>query len=122
MSLFKSAKPEGITAPKIESAIPVSQIDLASRYDIYCSFMGEERLYEGVKITGIRTLDRISDFGSALIGGFVEIEASNGARMMIPCHMIQMLCDHGMKPAYRVLRSWVPPGDGDSWKNGPEND
>jgi hypothetical protein len=61
------------------SSIPVTQFDLSVRYDIYCTLGCEERLYEGVRIVGVRTFDRLTEFSGA-IGGLLEIEAANGAR------------------------------------------
>jgi hypothetical protein len=80
-------------------------IDPSKRYDIYCSIPSEDRLYEDVKIVAIRTFEKKKqDFGMALIGGYLEIETSNGARMMIPHIRMYMICEHGMQPKYKVLR------------------
>ncbi len=99
-----------------ENPIPVTPFDVRRRYDIYCSLVGEERLYENIKLAGIRTFDRITQFSSGALGGLLEIEASDGTRMLIPQHGIQMICEHGAKPKYKVLRSWGPPDEGDSWR------
>lgn len=103
MSLFKATNEETSGTP-----VSITHFDVSMRYDIYCSFIGEERLYEDVRITAIRTLDRITQYSSGVLGGFVEIEASSGARMMIPSHLIQMVCEHGAQPSYRVLRKLMP--------------
>lgn len=100
MSLFKTPKVESTDGP-----LPVTAIDLSKRYDLYCWFVGEDRLYEDVTFVGIRTFERKSQFSSGLLGGFIEIEARNGARIMIPHHHIHMICEHGSQPTYTVLRS-----------------
>ena len=53
--------------------IPISQMDLTKRYDIYCTDLNHDRLYENVRFIGIRTFDRVTEFSSGLIGGFLEI-------------------------------------------------
>ncbi len=91
--------------PEPDNSIPVSVIDLSKRYDIYCYIPSEDRLYENVRIVGIKTLEMPKhQFGTAVIGGYIEIEAHNGTRMMIPHIRIYMICEHGAQPAYKVLR------------------
>jgi len=86
-------------------------IDLSKRYDLYCSTPSEDRLYENVRIVAIRTFEpKRNEYQLALIGGYLEIEAENGARMMVPHIRMYMICEHGSKPAYKVLR--VRKGDG----------
>ena len=86
--------------------IPVAVIDLSKRYDLYCSIPSEDRLYENVRIIGIRTFERKkNDFATHLIGGYLEIETHNGTRMMIPSMRMYMICEHGAQPAYKVLRA-----------------
>jgi len=89
-----------------QSEVPIQQVDLAKRYDVYYTHVGEDRVYENVRFLGIRTFDQINDFGSGLIGGFLEIETPNGAQFMIPNHGIQMICEHGVNPQYRTVRVW----------------
>lgn len=106
MSLFKLTQPVG---PKIfEDNVPVAQFDLSKRYDIYCSFNFEDRLYEDVKIVGIRTLDRRTEYSSGVLGGYVEIESSNGTRAFIPSFHVSILCVHGAQPIYKVIRRHAP--------------
>lgn len=103
MSLFRD-KP-GVSPSSEPDPIPVEIFDLSKRYDIYCSIPSEDRLYEDVKIVGIRTFQkRKNDFGSSLIGGYIEIEAANGVRMMIQHVRINMICEHGSQPVFKVLR------------------
>jgi hypothetical protein len=116
MSLFKPAKDKQNEPSETASSVPVVPFDVSRRYDIYCSPIGETRVYENVKVTGIRTFDRITQFSSGALGGLLEIEAANGTRMLIPQHGIQMICEHGAEPSYRVLSRWTPPDDGDSWR------
>ena len=106
MGLFNSRRlspPAAGTGPP--ATIPLSQIDLTKRYDVYTSVSGEERLYEDVLFLGLRTFERISEYSSGL-GGYVEIETRDGSRLLIPYYGIQLLCEHGTRPAYKVLRRW----------------
>jgi hypothetical protein len=92
-------KPEG------DKSLPVTLFDLSKRYDIYCSIPGEDRLYEDVSIVAIRTFEkRKQEFGMSLLGGYLEIETRNSARMMIPHMRMYMICEHGTQPDYKVLR------------------
>ena len=79
-------------------------IDLSKRYDLYCSTPSEDRLYEDVRIVGIRTFERKTEYSSGLIGVHIELEARDGTRMMIPHLRMYMICEHGAKPVYKVLR------------------
>lgn len=91
--------------PEPGSLIPVTLLELSKRYDIYFYLPSEDRLYEDVKIVGIRTFEpKKNEFATALIAGYIEIEAPNGTRMMIPHIHIYMICEHGAQPAYTVLR------------------
>ncbi|OWK36733.1 hypothetical protein [Fimbriiglobus ruber] len=112
MGLFGSRQPAPTPPTAVEQAnhIPVSQFDTEKRYDVYCLATGEERLYEDVRFVGIRTFDRITEFSSGLVSGFLEIEATDGARLLIPSFGIQLICEHGGQPAFRVLRQW-----GNNW-------
>jgi hypothetical protein len=103
MSLFnpRSNVPD---SPDPEQPIPVAVFDLSRRYDLYCSTPSEDRLYENVSIIAIRTFERRKGDFASLIGGYLEIQANNGVRMMIPHHRIYMICEHGSQPAYKVLR------------------
>src|SRR4051812_37583037 len=49
------------------------------RYDVYCSLIGEDRVYENVRFVGIRTFDEVCGFPRISVTGFLEIEAENGA-------------------------------------------
>ncbi len=116
MSLFKPSKEKQSEPPVAASPVPVTPFDLSRRYDIYCSPIGDTRVYENVRLTGIRTFDRVTQFSSGALGGLLEIEAANGTRMLIPQHGIQMICEHGTQPTFRVLSRWAPPDEGDSWR------
>lgn len=69
-----------------------------------CCF-SEERLYENVRFIGIRTFERPTEYSLGL-GGFLEVEATDGARILIPQFGIQLMCEHGAKPVYKILRTW----------------
>jgi hypothetical protein len=90
-------------------AIPVSHVDVNKRYDVYCMLSGEERVYENVVFVGIRTFDAMYEFTGHIAGGYLEIEAPDGTRMLIPQYGIQLICDHGAQPAHRVVRRWGNP-------------
>ena len=105
MSLFKNPRGEQSDKPEPDSPISVTVFDLSKRYDLYCSTPSEDRLYEDVRIIGIRTFEKKKqEFGMSLIGGYLEIEANNGTRLMIPHIRMYMICEHGSHPAYKVLR------------------
>jgi hypothetical protein len=107
MALFGIRGPQPPKPPAASAdLIPIMHIDLTKRYDVYCTVTGEERLYENVRFIAIRTFERQSEYSSGLIGGYLEIETADGAKMLIPSYGIQLLCEHGMQPAFRVLRSW----------------
>jgi len=109
MSLFKTPRggsPESPESPEpSDNAIPVAAVDLSKRYDLYCSMPdNEDRLYEDMRIIGIRTFQQKTQFSSGLIGGYLEIEARDGTRVMITHHFVRMFCEHGTKPIYKVLK------------------
>src|SRR5262249_20457985 len=112
MGLFNSWRPKA-PQPHLEPAnqIPINQIDLSKRYDVYCFEREHDRLYEDVRFVGIRTFDRISEYSSGLIGGYLEIEAVDGSRFLIPAFGIQLICEHGMQPVFKVLRRRRNPRD-----------
>jgi hypothetical protein len=86
-------------------------VDLSKRYDVYCAEFNHDRLYENVRFVCIRTFDRISEFGSGLAGGYLEIEAEEGSRWLIPAFGIRLICEHGTQPAFKVLRRPRQPRD-----------
>src|SRR5262245_36328735 len=85
---------------KQQSDVPVRQIDLMKRYDVYYSHMGEDRIYENVRFIGIRTFEPIGGFSAGVVSGYLEIEAANGTQFMIPNFSIQLICEHGVHPTY----------------------
>jgi hypothetical protein len=107
MSFFKKQQVDFLE--RIKSPIPLEHLDVTKRYDLYCFFPREERLYENVKFIAVRTFDDISKHFAA-IGGFVEIEAIDGTRMMLKSCNIHALCEHGAKPKFTILKSWSEPG------------
>jgi len=103
MGLFNSRAKASTPSAGAEPAdrIPISQIDLSKRYDVYCSDVGHDRLYENVRFVGKRTFDRITEFS---FSGFLEIEAVDGSRWLIPNFGIRLMCEHGAQPVFKVLR------------------
>ena len=107
MGLFNTRKSDSLP-PRQPPApvIPVLPYDLSKRYDVYCSVVGEERVYENIRFVAIRTFDRITEYSSGLVGGHLEIESADGSKMLIPTYGIQMICEHGTHPTFKVLRRW----------------
>src|SRR3954447_2581589 len=104
MGLFNSRRPPLPPPPPAAGPIPVLPVDVTKRYDVYCSDVGHDRLYEAVRFVGIRSFERISEFGSGFIDGFLEIETPDGARVLIPRFGIRLICEHGTPPRYKILR------------------
>jgi hypothetical protein len=94
--------------PRPEPVIPIAitPIDVTKRYDVYCGVTGEERMYENICFVGIRTFERITEYSSGIIGGYLEIETADNSRLLIPMYGIQLICEHGTQPAFQVLRRW----------------
>ena len=110
MGLFTPPPPKPVPPPP-PAAIPVLPVDVNKRYDVYCSVSGEERVYDDVRFVCVRTFDRITEFSAGYIHGFFEVEAANGTRVLIPSLGIQMICEPGTEPAFRVIRRWRTIGD-----------
>ncbi len=88
------------------TGLTISQLDLEKRYDIYHCVPHEERLYENVKLVGLRSLEAKTVYMSAL-GNYLEIESAYGSRMLISTFGIHLICEHGTKPMFKVFRSWI---------------
>lgn len=57
-----------------------------------------------MRVVGIRNFEKKKhDYATALLGGYLELEAADGNRMMIPYHRIHLICEHGAAPTYKVL-------------------
>jgi hypothetical protein len=104
MGLFRTSQSRVSKLLGKPSTIP---IDLSKRYDIYCWFVDESRVYEDVRITGMRTLSQ-EPMAIGALDEYIEIEAADGTRVMMPRFHIHMLCEHGLQPSYRVLRTGKP--------------
>lgn len=104
MGLFNSRPTTSASRPVPEDSIPLLPFDLSKRYDVRCSDVGYDRLYENVRFVCFRTFDRITEFSSALINGYLEIETADGARCLIPGFGIRMISEHGTRPTFKVLR------------------
>ena len=85
MKFFNSRPPEP-PRRQMESTngIPILQIDLSKRYDVYCSTAGDERLYEDVKFVCMRTFVPTLGPHPHMITDFLEIESADGSRSLIP--------------------------------------
>jgi|SRR4051812_46339085 hypothetical protein len=110
MSLFGKQSGGGSSGESGEG-IPINAIDLSKSYDLYCTTQREERLYEDVKIIGIRTFERMRQYSSGLIGGYIEIQARDNTRMLISYHQVKMICEHGSQPKYKVLNTYKTDDD-----------
>lgn len=114
MSIFSNPKkgsPDRDPEPEPSAgSIPITTIDLSKWYDLYYTVLPTKTvlLYEDVRILGIRTFERMSKYSSGLIHGYIEIEARDGTRMMISLHLLNMICEHGIKPKYKVLEGAKP--------------
>lgn len=104
MGLFNSRQPSSPPLPGLGDPIPIAPVDLSKRYDVYCSEVGHDRLYEDVRFVCIRTFDRITEFSTGLVSGYLEIEAADGSRCLIPSFGIRTICEHGARPTFKVLR------------------
>jgi len=110
MSLF--GRQSGSESPDdANETIPIKAIDLSKQYDLYCTTQREERLYEDVKVIGIRTFERMRQYSSGLVGGYLEIEARDGTRMLISYLLVRMICEHGSQPKYIVLKTYKADDD-----------
>jgi hypothetical protein len=105
MGLFNSRRPT-VAEQRVEPSdqIPIMPIDLSKRYDVYCTELGHDRLYEDVRFVAIRTFERLTQYSSGLVGGYLEIEVADGANCLIPSFGIRLICEHGTQPTYKVLR------------------
>jgi hypothetical protein len=104
MGLFHSRRKDPSPDAGESSPIPIAPVDLSKRYDVYCRDFNHDRLYENVRFVGIRTFERIREYSSGLLSGFLEIEAPDGSRWLIPNYGIQLICEHGTQPVFKVLR------------------
>lgn len=86
----------------IKSPFPTEHLDPAKRYDIYCYVSKECRLYANVRLIALKVMGDIREGGFAHIS-FLEIEASDGTRALIPLIPIHAICEHGTKLIYEVV-------------------
>ena len=113
MGLFSFRKPTPVVIPPVPpSPMPVLQVDLSKRYDIYIMMAQEERVFENVRFLGIRKFDNYPGFGIGVPGTYLEVEADDGSIMLLASGGIQVICDHGAKANFRVLRRWPDPWEG----------
>jgi hypothetical protein len=86
--------------------LEISILDLEKRYDIYQCAHREERLYENVKLIGLRNWQKSTQYES-VFGCFLEIETLYGLKMLISTVGTNLICEHGTKPMFKVFRSWI---------------
>ncbi len=110
MGLFSFRRPEPtvVSAP-LPNSLPVSQVDLTKRYDVYIMMAHEERVFENVRVLGIRKFDGYPGYGIGMPGTYLEVEAEDGTVLLLAAGGIQILCEHGSKANFRVLRRWPDP-------------
>jgi hypothetical protein len=112
MGLFNARQSETPRPADSSRNLPISPVDLSKWYDVYCTEVGHDRVYENVQFIGIRTFDRITEYySSGLATGFLEIESADGSRWLIPTFGIRLICEHGMRPAFKTLRHRRAPRD-----------
>jgi len=106
MGWFGSRPPQAAPRPTAPppSQIPILPVDLSKRYDVYCSEAGHDRLYEDVRFVCIRTFDRITEFSSGLVGGYLEVELPDGTQFLIPGYGVRIICEHGKHPVCKIMR------------------
>lgn len=112
MGLFRSRRRQ--SSPPQEgqaNSLSLLPIDLSKRYDVYCAESNHDRVYENVRFLSIRTFERIGEFTMGLISGFLEIEAVDGSRWLIPNVGIRLICEHGTQPVVKILRHRRNPRD-----------
>jgi hypothetical protein len=83
--------------------LPITQLDLSLRYDIYASDINEDRVYENVRINGMKTLDKADETTGFYVEGWLEIETDDGVRMLIRPIQIDHMCEAGVIPKYRSI-------------------
>jgi hypothetical protein len=91
------------------AGLTLSHLDLEKRYDIYHCIQHEERLYENVKLVGLRTFEGPSSYVATR---YLELETVFGSRMLISTFGVHLICEHGTKPTFKVFRSWLEGTDG----------
>ena len=103
---FRPPKSSPPSEPPVPTAgIPTFYFDLSKRYDVYVTESSHyDRLYENVLFVGIRTFDRITEYSSGLISGYLEIETADGIRCLLPGYGIRLICEHGAQPAFQIVR------------------
>ena len=106
MGFFTKKRPKlsDVLGKTIKSPVPALHFDITKRYDIYCEIRGEYRLYQNVRLVAFKTLEDIRE-NSGMFRSFLEIETNDETRMMIPSFPIHLICEHGVKPVYVVLKN-----------------
>jgi len=89
---------------KSDRALPLLPVDLTKRYDVYLRETEHDRLYENVRFMSLRTFDQITDYSPFAFGCYLEIEALDDTRCLIPASHITAVCEHGVKMASKLLR------------------
>ena len=103
MGLFNSKKPDVPHHEEPATQIPINQVDFTKRYDVYIIERNHDRVYENVRIIGIRTFERIREYISP-VSGFLEVEAVDGTQFLLPTFNIRIISEHGVTPKFKVLR------------------
>lgn len=105
MGFFTTRTPAPQPRPEPDTGLPVAPFDLSKRYDVYFTEgPHHDRLYANVRFIGIRTFDRITEYSSGLISGYLEIETADGTRCMLPSYGIRLICEHGAQPVSQLIR------------------
>ena len=80
-------------------ALPLCNLDLDQRYDVYTGWSGRARLYKNVKINGLRVFQKITGFTSS---GLIELEDVDGDKVMILASLVSMVTEAGVEPKCKL--------------------
>ena len=85
--------------PDTGTALPLCNLDLDQRYDVYAGWAVRERVYQNVKINCIRVFEKITNLTSS---GLLELEDADGIKVMVPASHVSMITAAGVEPKYKL--------------------
>ena len=98
MSIFGSPK---LTPEQRQSLSPVTdpplpEVDIAKRYDVYCTAEGNKRVvYRNALFKSRRSLLPRTGGRYDIFSEVVELEQENGKSVYLVRHSVIMFCEHG---------------------------